>query len=154
MQFKDSQGLFGLGIGGSTCAEIKCDVCGTIHNKGCDPDADRNPTEGDWVKNTQFAGMTVCFCCYEKIENAVLSRIDDIIPWYRDLLKAQRKILEDREKVFTDLETEKHPADCMACEHANENPAICPCPPQCYCQSNTCKNRRTQDRKNPELFKD
>jgi len=24
------------------------------------------------------------------------------------------------------------------CEHANENPAVCPCDPKCYCKSHTC----------------
>jgi hypothetical protein len=25
------------------------------------------------------------------------------------------------------------------CEHANECPLTCPCPPACYCRTNTCK---------------
>lgn len=27
------------------------------------------------------------------------------------------------------------------CEHANENPALCQCPADCYCKTHTCKNR-------------
>lgn len=27
------------------------------------------------------------------------------------------------------------------CEHANEVPQACPCPPDCYCRDHTCKNR-------------
>ncbi len=27
----------------------------------------------------------------------------------------------------------------LTCEHANECPAVCPCPPGCYCKKNTCK---------------
>jgi hypothetical protein len=27
------------------------------------------------------------------------------------------------------------------CEHANEVPQTCPCPPNCYCKNHTCKNR-------------
>lgn len=27
----------------------------------------------------------------------------------------------------------------FACEHANEVPAQCPCPPYCYCKKHTCK---------------
>jgi hypothetical protein len=32
------------------------------------------------------------------------------------------------------------------CEHANENPAICRCPPDCYCQTRTCKDRHPLER--------
>jgi len=31
--------------------------------------------------------------------------------------------------------------DAMFCEHANENPMICECPPDCYCQTRTCKDK-------------
>jgi hypothetical protein len=27
------------------------------------------------------------------------------------------------------------------CEHANENPNTCPCPPNCYCKPRTCKSK-------------
>lgn len=27
------------------------------------------------------------------------------------------------------------------CEHANECPQMCPCPPGCYCSTRTCKGR-------------
>ena len=29
----------------------------------------------------------------------------------------------------------------MLCEHANENPAVCNCPDDCYCKTHTCKDR-------------
>jgi hypothetical protein len=29
----------------------------------------------------------------------------------------------------------------MFCEHANENPISCPCPPNCYCKPRTCKSK-------------
>lgn len=32
--------------------------------------------------------------------------------------------------------------DAAFCEHANENPGTCRCPPNCYCRSHTCKNRK------------
>jgi hypothetical protein len=28
--------------------------------------------------------------------------------------------------------------DPMFCEHANENPAVCQCPSDCYCKAHTC----------------
>jgi hypothetical protein len=27
------------------------------------------------------------------------------------------------------------------CEHANENPNVCPCAPDCYCKTRTCKDK-------------
>jgi len=32
-------------------------------------------------------------------------------------------------------------SDSVLCEHANENPASCHCPSDCYCQTWTCKSR-------------
>lgn len=29
----------------------------------------------------------------------------------------------------------------MYCEHANEMPASCPCPEDCYCKSHSCRRR-------------
>jgi len=31
-------------------------------------------------------------------------------------------------------------SDPTFCEHANEVPAVCPCEPDCYCKSHTCKS--------------
>jgi len=31
--------------------------------------------------------------------------------------------------------------DSFSCEHANEVPCVCPCPPECYCKLNSCKPR-------------
>lgn len=41
------------------------------------------------------------------------------------------------------------------CEHANENPNVCPCPPNCYCKTRTCKGKQPSPtaNKNP-LIKD
>jgi hypothetical protein len=38
MRFEDSSELFGNGVGGSTCVEIKCEFCGVVHNAGNAPD--------------------------------------------------------------------------------------------------------------------
>jgi hypothetical protein len=34
----------------------------------------------------------------------------------------------------------RHPSPLL-CEHANEVPAACPCPPGCYCRTRSCKRR-------------
>lgn len=33
------------------------------------------------------------------------------------------------------------PVSTLFCEHANEVPALCPCDVDCYCRSNTCRDR-------------
>lgn len=32
--------------------------------------------------------------------------------------------------------------DPVLCEHANENPMVCTCPDNCYCQTHTCKEKK------------
>ncbi len=35
----------------------------------------------------------------------------------------------------------KREKSCLDCEHANENPNICPCDDNCYCRDKTCKGK-------------
>ena len=46
----------------------------------------------------------------------------------------------DTNKFIQDLGIPK--GDPVLCTHANENPSLCECPADCYCQTRTCKNRR------------
>jgi hypothetical protein len=41
--------------------------------------------------------------------------------------------------------------DAVLCEHANEVPAVCPCPETCYCKTHTCAQlkRRAEDQPLP-----
>lgn len=36
-------------------------------------------------------------------------------------------------------------SDPTLCEHANENPARCPCPADCYCKTRTCRKTDALD---------
>lgn len=40
------------------------------------------------------------------------------------------------------LHRQREKASAIYCGHANEYPAVCDCPPDCYCQSNSCKDRK------------
>lgn len=40
--------------------------------------------------------------------------------------------------IYTLLSGQLNQKTPVFCEHANENPAICPCKEACYCKSNTC----------------
>ena len=58
----DSDFLFGNKTGVSTCGDYTCAYCGTKYNEGNDDDGDIIPVE-------YFAGLSVCFECYETIES-------------------------------------------------------------------------------------
>lgn len=85
-RFKDSPGLFGYGAGTSTTGGLTCELC---HNEYPEQDPSDEGHAFAW-----FAGLQVVDCCFERIENAVLNSVSDIIPWYTEILKARRKRLE------------------------------------------------------------
>lgn len=74
-----------------TCGDITCDFCGQTHNFGNDA---TERYAGDSVAHTEFAGKTVCDCCFERVESAVLSRMSDILPWYRRHVERVKKSAE------------------------------------------------------------
>lgn len=39
-------------------------------------------------------------------------------------------------------ETSRQRRSAVFCEHANEMPHRCPCPPDCYCKEHSCRDRR------------
>lgn len=107
MRFEDSPNLFGGGSGSGTCGDIKCQFCGTLYNEGND---EAESYGRDSVTETDFAGLTVCECCFEKIEIEILHRMPDIMSWYRRILEARRKRLSEDEAGFDlliDLNTDK-----------------------------------------------
>ena len=87
----DSPDLFNNGVGSSTSGDITCYWCGTRYNEGAD---EVNCFNGDSALYTEFAGKTICECCFEEIESEILHRIDDIIPWYRKILTARKNRAE------------------------------------------------------------
>ena len=87
----DSPGLFGLGVGTATYGDIKCEICNTMYNEGNDERGDYN---GDAVRNTTFAGLEVCECCFAAIETSVINHMPQILQWYAELLRTKRKNLE------------------------------------------------------------
>jgi len=104
MRHEDSVNLFGRGSGISTYGEIVCDVCKRVYHKGADEE-DQTYEYYDYepVANTVFAGLTVCECCYETIEKAVLSRIDDILTWYQRILLQRRKVVDNHQALLQNL---------------------------------------------------
>lgn len=107
-RFEDTPELFGYGAGTSCIGDLKCEFCGTLHN----PDETGDDPDGEPIRNTEFAGLQACECCFLKIENEVLHRMPDILKWYKRILEARRKRLERNERLLADacpptvLETE------------------------------------------------
>jgi len=103
-RFENSPNLFGWGVGGSTMAEVICEVCGKVYNEGIGiEDDDRNEDKGESVLHTEFAGLQVCECCFEKIENAVLSRMPDILKWYRNIIASRKESIQENEALLKGL---------------------------------------------------
>ena len=92
MRFDESPGLFGCGLGYGTSAEIKCDWCGTIYNEGANND-NEDEIPGEDVTHTTFGGKTICECCFEHVEDAVLNEMGFVLPWFRRIVESKQKQL-------------------------------------------------------------
>ena len=89
MRHDDSPELFGGGCGAGTSGDIECDICHEKYNQGADEAEDyADRTTVCW---TDFAGLTVCDCCFWKIEEEVLKRMPQIIPWYQKIVEERLK---------------------------------------------------------------
>lgn len=97
MRHEDTPDLFGSGIGSSTVAPTHCDFCNTTYNED-NIDTEGDPIDRDcWIRDTNFAGLFVCDCCFERIENEILRRMPDILAWYRRILdKREQRLKRDR----------------------------------------------------------
>jgi len=100
MRFENTPGLFGVGVGVSTCGSYLCDICGTAYNEDDDGTEDY---EGESVATAEFAGLHVCGNCFETIERDVLLRMPDIISWYKRLLEARKRRLSKDESLLKSL---------------------------------------------------
>lgn len=58
-----------------------------------------------------------------------------------EYVMADRKRMIDEYKTvyFCDCDNLSDKSSAIDCQHANEVPAICPCPEECYCKAHTCK---------------
>ena len=96
-RFEDTPDLFGSGMGWSTAGEFTCCICGITFNEGADETEDYDNDIG--IIN--FAGNNVCEGCFEHVEQEILNRMDDIIPWYKRYIEAHRKRV-DKEQALID----------------------------------------------------
>jgi len=90
-RFEDSPDLFG-GQNPTISHNIRCDLC--HHSHTTVQYADEHGIEGeglfrdDPIAYAQFGELTVCACCFEKVEKGILSRIEDTLPWLVRALKS------------------------------------------------------------------
>lgn len=84
--------------GGATCGDIECDLCHRKYNEGED---ERGVYDNDSVTETTFAGLTICECCFHKIENEILHRMPRILEWYLEGLNARIETLHERRDLLT-----------------------------------------------------
>lgn len=99
---EDTIGLFGVDGGVSTYGNITCGWCKTEYTdreSDDDPDVVSNEPLG-WV---QFGDLQVVECCYEKVEEAVLSRMGYLVPWFMRILERNRQGLERQENMIASL---------------------------------------------------
>jgi len=99
-RYFDSDFLFGIGSGVSTCGNYKCGFCGETYNEGADKTGDYN---GDSVPVEHFAGLNVCYNCYETIENAILRRMPTILKWYCNILKSKDADIKKQTKQLKEV---------------------------------------------------
>jgi hypothetical protein len=97
-RIEDSPDLFGSGVGTSTIGKVTCEYCGTYNAENKTPEGEILNRNGPWVGTTEFAGKTVVDCCWNSIEQEILSRMRDILPWYARILSERREAIEDREE--------------------------------------------------------
>lgn len=100
-RYGDSTGLFGAGVGSSTCGEFTCGLCKTVYNQNCCSEEDG----GDYVRTERFAGVEVCEECFERIERSVLHRLGDILPWVAKILEEKQSELAKLTKWLRKAET-------------------------------------------------
>ena len=86
----------------------------------------------DWVYFCESCGREFTYVC--KMPKHLLTDIDPIImPDGRHLARCGGAL------VLMRVEGAQWTSDdSFMCEHANEAPLRCPCPPYCYCKSRTC----------------
>jgi hypothetical protein len=99
MRFEDTPELFGVGMGVSTCSDLICNICHNHYNEGNDKTGDY---DGDSVLYTDFAGLVVCYACFEAIEKEILHRMPDILSWYKRILDSKTKLKKQVEELLND----------------------------------------------------
>jgi len=62
-----------------------------------------------------LGGKQICECCFEAVENAVLQRMEDIIPWFTRILQARERQTEAIQRLIAQLretlQQTENPAD-------------------------------------------
>jgi len=101
-RFEETIDLFGRDTGVATPGDIACGWCGKKHLGRQDAEGNPLPSSGD-ILSTKFGDLVVVECCFGRVEEAVLSRMGDIIPWFTRILVSDCQVLKQREGMITAL---------------------------------------------------
>ena len=101
-RFEDTAGLFGVGRGMGTSADITCEWCG--HHYTNREQTGGEPLPGsETIAFVQFGGVQVCDCCFGDVEAAVIRAMPDILPWFIRILQSRRLALKEQKQLVADL---------------------------------------------------
>jgi hypothetical protein len=92
-RIEDSPGLFGSGVGTSTCSEFRCGICQHVINEGCLPGSGDELTdhEGEYERTEVFAGLDICEECMGRVERSVPRAVADLLPWVARILAVRAR---------------------------------------------------------------
>ena len=84
-RFDDNLGLFGSSNVSGTNYQVECELCGTVHNTGCDPEEPNK--EGVYIRTAQFVDLQICDCCFDRVESYFLDNMGDIVLWMIEIIE-------------------------------------------------------------------
>jgi hypothetical protein len=102
-RFEDTPELFGGGAGTGTTGNIICEWCGTNYGNRENEQGEPTSLDNESISHTTFGGKQICECCFEAVENAVLQRMEDIIPWFTRILQARERQTEAMQRLIAQL---------------------------------------------------
>ncbi len=101
------EGLLGSICRSSCQGKIICDVCGTVHNSHIEEEEDDSGdySNSESIPNVDFAGMQVCYCCFKRIDQAILSLMPYAIALFIEKLKEEHEWLHNMEDLIAELKS-------------------------------------------------
>jgi hypothetical protein len=94
-RFENTTGPFGTEANHCTYGEIQCGFCRKTYHK--DGESDES------IVIHHFGDLQVLDCCFEKLEQAVLEHMQDILPWYARLLRKRQEVLDKHRGMLREL---------------------------------------------------
>lgn len=91
-RFENTPGLFGNEESSATILETTCGWCQKTH-----------PYNEEFTERVMFGDLEIAECCFEKVENAVLKEMPQILAWFIRILKARKLSTEKYEGLISEV---------------------------------------------------